>query len=265
MNPIRRAAWGAAALALALLAPLPGVAQTTTDWDAQRIQLTRPELVQLLARYEQTSRSTDLTPEFRARARYEAALITTRLRDGDFQTGDQVTLLVEGEKELSDTFAVNSKRGLDLPAVGEVSLRGVLRSELQGHLSEVLKRFIRDPVVRANSSIRVLVSGEVARPGFYVFDTNSLLSDALMIAGGPTPGAKLTDVRVERAGAVIWDGAALQQAIAEGRTMDQLSLRAGDHVYVPVEKPAGMSTLARMLLSGVPAVALALTTLSQIF
>jgi protein involved in polysaccharide export with SLBB domain len=264
MIPVFRAAGGAALLLLTLLASRAG-AQSDDPWDAGRTQLTRAGLQELLARYEETSASADHTAEFRARARYEAALVRTRLREGDFQVGDQVILKVEGEAALSDTFLVSPQRGLNLPAIGTISLVGVLRSELEPHLTEQLKLFIKDPVVHANSSIRVLISGEVAKPGFYVFDMHSLLSDALMTAGGPTPTAKLTDVRVERGGVVIWEGLALQQAIAEGRTMDELSLRAGDHLFVPVARPAGMSGLARTLLAGVPAVALTITTLSRIF
>jgi protein involved in polysaccharide export with SLBB domain len=263
MNSLFRAAL--AALFLAALLPHRAASQTAEEWDAGRTQLSRASLEELLARFEQTSGSAEHTSEFRARARYEAALVRARLRDGDFQVGDQIILRVEGEQALSDSFVVTPQRTINLPVIGEIPLTGVLRSELQGHLTTQIGRQIRDPVVRANSSIRVLVSGEVARPGYYVVDTQSLLSDVLMLAGGPGPSAKLTAMRVERRNEPIWEGEALQEGIAEGRTLDQLSLRAGDHLVVPAEGERGMSTVTRILFTGIPALTLALTTLAGIF
>lgn len=240
-------------------------AQAPNDWDTGRMQLTRAELETLLARYDGTARSDAHSAEFRNRARFETALIRTRLREGDFQIGDQITLSVEGEAQLTGDFVVTPQRTLSLPVIGEIPLEGVLRSELQAHVTEHLKNFIREPVVRSRSSIRLLISGHVGKPGYYLMDTESLLSDALMQAGGPGAGAELTAIRVERGAEPIWEGESLQRAIAEGRTMDQLSLRAGDHLVVPADTPSGMSTAARTLLTGVPALLLALTSLMQIF
>ena len=260
-----RRATTAALLLFAAAVARPAAAQSAADWDAGRTQLSRAALEELLGRFDETSASTEHTAEFRARARYEAALVRARLRDGDFQVGDQITLYVEGEQTLSDTFVVSPQRALELPAIGAIPLTGVLRSELNAHLREQIAKFIREPVVRATSSIRVLISGEVVRPGYYVVDTQSLLSDILMQAGGPAPTARLTAMRVERRSEPIWEGEPLQEAIAEGRTLDQLSLRAGDHLVVPAESSGGMSTVTRILLTGIPALTLALTTISQIF
>jgi polysaccharide export outer membrane protein len=266
MTSLLWTACSAALLALAFAsAPPPAAAQSPSSWDTGRMQLTREELEALLTRYSETSESGAHSSAFRARARFEAALIRTRLREGDFQIGDQVTLSVEGEPELTGSFVVNPQRGLSLPVIGEIPLQGVLRAELQAHLTRHLERFIREPSVRTRSSIRLLVSGQVARPGYYVVDTETLLSDVLMQAGGPSAGARLTEIRVERGSETIWDGEALQQAIAEGRTMDQISLRAGDHLVIPADTPRGMSVLSRVVLTGLPAITLAVTTLMRIF
>lgn len=265
MNSFLRTTCILALLALSAVPPLPAAAQTRDSWDTGRMQLSRDELNRLLARYEQTSVSDAHSPDFQARARFEAALIRTRLREGDFQIGDQISLSVEGEPQLTANFVVNPQRGLTLPVIGEIPLQGVLRSELHAHLTEHLSRFIKEPVVRTRSSIRLLISGEVTRPGYYVVDTESLLSDALMLAGGPTPGARLTAIRLERGDDPIWDGTALQQAIAEGRTVDQLSLRAGDHLVVPADSEGRMSTVSRIVFTGIPAITLLVGALSRIF
>jgi len=134
---------------------------------------------------------------------------------------------------LSDTFTVGLGSSLILPAVGEVSLVGVLRSELQVYLARRLGQNLRDPVVRARAYVRLSIDGAVARPGFYGVPADALLSDALMAAGGPTPEAQLGKLRIERAGRPIWEGRALQQAIAAGKTIDDAGLIAGDQYVLP--------------------------------
>jgi protein involved in polysaccharide export with SLBB domain len=203
------------------------------DIDPSGIQLTREQLKALLARYEQSSQSSAYSAELRGRAEQEAQLVRDRLEHGDFKIGDQISLVVEREEALTDTFVVQAGPAIVLPTVGSIPLDGILRSELEPHLTQQLQRFIRDPVVHARSLFRVVITGAVGHPGFFVIPAEALLTDALMTAGGPAANAKLEKIRIERSGRPIWEGAALQQAITEGRTVDQLSLTAGDHIVVP--------------------------------
>src|SRR5690606_11495361 len=139
----------------------------TAAWAPAQLHMTRESLEELLARYEQATRSTAYSEELRARARYEAGLIRVRLEEGDFQVGDQIQLAVEGQPELTSTFQVAPGRVLILPVIGEIPLKGVLRSELEDHLTKSLGRFIVEPKVRATSQIRISILGQVASPGFY--------------------------------------------------------------------------------------------------
>jgi hypothetical protein len=61
-----------------------------------------------------------------------------------------------------------------------------------------------------------------------------------MQAGGPTSGAKLLETRIERGKETLWGGEQLQEAIAQGRTLDALNVQAGDRIEVP-EKGGGTS------------------------
>jgi len=230
------------------VAARPGVAQES-DGTPSGLGATRPALEQLLERLQQTEQAPESSVAVRTWALSQAALVRARLSDGDFQAGDRVLLWVEGaealveraapgaprsvEQELSDTFTVRADRELMLPVVGVVLLRGVLRSELEAHLTREIGRFIRQPVVRARALIRVSVVGAVAKPGFYGVPGDAVLSDALMAAGGPTPDAKLRDLRIERSGKVLWQGTVLQRGMTEGRTLDDMNLRAGDQFFVP--------------------------------
>jgi polysaccharide export outer membrane protein len=151
----------------------------------------------------------------------------------DFQAGDRILLRVEGDSALSDTFTVVAGPALRLPAIGEVSLAGVRRADLEAHLTRELSRYLKDPVVHARALIRVSVLGEVVRPGFYAVPLDLVLADALMVAGGPTQDARVDRLRILRGESALWSGNKLQGAIARGSTLGDLGLRAGDRIDVP--------------------------------
>ena len=183
---------------------------------------TRESLEQELARLERDGRSP-----------VAVALIRTRLESGDFQTGDRIFLRVDGEPQLTDTFTVGPGPELALPQLGAVPLKGVLRQELQPRLEAHLTRYLRNPVVQIRPLMRVLVEGEVSRPGFYAVAPQQPLADVITAAGGFTQRSRPTEIRVERGSTTIWGGAPLQQALSRGDSFDYLNLRAGDRVFVP--------------------------------
>lgn len=170
-----------------------------------------------------------------AHGKAAASLIRSRLETGDFQAGDRILLRVEGEQQLSDTFTVGIGPSLPLPRLEALPLAGVLRSELQGKLESHLAKYLRQPVVQAWPLIRLLVEGDVQHPGFYAVAPERPLADVITAAGGLTPRAKPTSIRIERDGAKILSGPALVQAIGRGYSVDFLNLRAGDRVLVPAK------------------------------
>ena len=170
-----------------------------------------------------------------AHGKAAASLIRSRLETGDFQAGDRILLRVEGEQQLSDTFTVAIGPLLPLPRLEALPLAGVLRSELQGKLEGHLAKYLRQPVVQAWPLIRLLVEGDVQHPGFYAVAPELPLADVLTVAGGLTPRAKPTSIRIERDGAKILFGPALVQAMGRGYSVDFLNLRAGDRVLVPAK------------------------------
>jgi len=162
-----------------------------------------------------------------------AAQSASLLPPDDFQVGDRILLVVEGDSMLTDTFTVVAGPAIQLPVIGAVSLAGVPRKELEAHMRRALARYLKDPVVRARALIRVSVQGAIARPGFYAVPTDLVLADALMVAGGPIQEARVDKMRIRRNGSQIWSGPKLQAAIARGATLEELGLRAGDQIDVP--------------------------------
>jgi protein involved in polysaccharide export with SLBB domain len=238
-------------------------AQTPETWDAGRLQLTRGELELLLAKFEEAGRSASYSNEFRLRAKEEADLVRERLRDGDFQVGDQVALSIEGEQGMPVALTVGPGRVLTIPNFGELSLAGVLRSELQEKMHAHIAKYVQSPVLQTRSLIRLAVVGQVGRPGFYVLPAESLLSEAIMAAGGPAPTAEMNKARIERGVQRIWEGKVLHQALSDGRTLDQMSLRSGDQLVLP-QSSGGMSGMMRNVML-LPGLVVAITGLIALF
>jgi len=216
----------------------PGAAQTygRPGSPAIGLQLSRDTLQKLLGSYEATAKSPLYSRQLKERARQEAELIRDRLETGDIQVGDKIYLLVERQTELSDTFNVLSGRKIVLPEIGDVPLQGVLRSELEQHLHQHLSKFLVNPTVQARSLVRLELVGTIGRPGFYTLPSDMPLSDVIMEAGGPGQNAGLDRMSILRRNERIWEGESLRTAMVEGRTIDQLSLRAGDAINVPPKR-----------------------------
>lgn len=249
----------------ALVAVLPQrlTAQITADTNVPQAYMTRLELRADFDRLMLFATSPAYSETLRERTRQEAELIQARLTLGDFQVGDRILLSVDNQPALSDTFLVDQGPVLTLATIGDVPLRGVLRSELKTHLTQYLGRFLRDPIVRARGLVRISIMGAVGRPGFYTFPGEVNLTDAIMAAGGPAGNAKIDAIRVERGNSRVWEGDRLQQAMIEGRTLDQLNVRAGDRIVVP-QRSGGLggaeSTLRSFgLLLSIPATIFALS------
>ena len=248
----------------ALSAASPVLAQTSSNADAGLLFATRAELEAYLSRFEDAASATGYSDAVRTIADDEADLIRHRLLEGDFEVGDQISLVVTGQPNLTNTFTVSPGKLLILPEIPEFSLRGLLRSELADALTAHLARFYREPQVFATTSIRLHVEGEVGNPGFHVVAADQRFPDMLAGVGQPTRGARTDKIKITRQDETIWDGAELQQAIIEGRTLDQLNLRAGDRIEVPAQSNTNVLTVLRSFYFIVP-LSLAIGRLTRVF
>ena len=210
----------------------PMVAQAASA-DGLAPLATRTQLESLAQRREASAQQQRAGSEERRADSLDAARIRRRLQEGDFRAGDQILLeLVGGEKPLDDTLLVRSGGTLVVAELPEISLAGILRSEVQEHLRTTLARYIREPQVRATPLTRLAVLGEVQRPGFYAFAADMPLSEVIMRAGGPTGQANLHKVSVRRGAAVLMNPNDTRDALQRGVTLDQLDLRPGDELAI---------------------------------
>lgn len=198
----------------------------------ENLRLSRPQIESAIAQAQKIINSPGYSARIKQVKRQEVALLKSRLEEGDLQPGDQIYLSVDGEQTLTNTFNVSGNRTLTLPGVSDVSLRGVLRSELEPYLTSELKKYLRNPVVHVRTTVRVSILGSVGKPGFYQVESEKMIGDAIMQAGGPGSGVDPAKTRIERSGNIILDRDAFTEALNAGKTLDQMNLRAGDEIVV---------------------------------
>ena len=161
-----------------------------------------------------------------------AAAIRQRLREGDFQVGDRVVVTIVASATRTDTLVVRTGRVLELPGKLMVPLTGVLRSELQDRVASEVLKYVKAEQVVVTPLMRVGVLGEVIRPGYFAFASDLLITDAIMGAGGPSQTADLERSVVRRGNQEYRSAKDTRAAIAQGMTLDQLGLIAGDELIV---------------------------------
>jgi protein involved in polysaccharide export with SLBB domain len=175
-----------------------------------------------------------------------AAAIRQRLRDGDLQVGDRVVVTIVSDSLRRDTVVVRSGRTLELRGMVVVPVAGVLRSELQERVATEVRKYIKAQQVEVTPLMRVGILGAVARPGYFAFASDLPLTDAIMGAGGPTANADMGRSSVRRRNQEYRSSGETSQAIANGLTLDQFGLAAGDELVVGQSRGLGASAIIGM-------------------
>lgn len=212
-------------------APQPSMMMAPAAGDSAHTEATRAQL-QALAITTEHDAAAASDASTRQQKQMQAATIRARLRDGDFDVGDRILLSIRGDSLVSDTATVRAGRTIRLENIPDISLQGVLRSELQDYLTTQLARYIKHPEVQSTSLVRVAVMGAVNKPGYYQLPADIAMADAIMIAGGPTTNADVSRTQLTRGTDVLYSSALLGQEVAKGATLDQLNIRPGDQIQI---------------------------------
>lgn len=179
--------------------------------------------------------------------RIQAAAIRARLTDGDFQPGDRIILSYFSDIAHTDTLIVRAGRVVDLPGKAVLPLQGVLRSELNDRLTTELLKYVKAQSVTATPLTRIGVLGEVAHPGYFAVRSDIPITEAIMVAGGPTATADIERSVVKRGSSEFRSADATRQAVAKGLTLDQFGLDAGDEIVVGKQRSSFSPVLSATL------------------
>jgi polysaccharide export outer membrane protein len=168
-----------------------------------------------------------------------AAAAATELPAYRIQPGDVLQVSVWKETELQGEVLVRSDGGMSFPLAGDLRATDKTVAELAEALAARIAKYIPDPVVtvaiKANNGNRIYVMGKVNRPGEFPFSRPVDVVQALALAGGATPYAALSDIRIlrrenGRAVALKFD----YTDIEHGRGLESnIVLKSGDTVVIP--------------------------------
>ena len=223
----------AVAVLFAVTAPRAAAAQTrNVKEEAKRATATRQELENMAIEDESIAAQQQSSSSLRRERLADAQAIRTRLQQGDFQAGDRIVLRITGDPNVKpeDTVTVRPGGVIALNQMGEISVRGVLRSELAAHMRREIGRFVRNATVVTTPVVRLGMFGQLLRAGFFEFPSDMLLSEAIMRTGGPAQTADQHNVTIRRGSEETWGRQSVDIALQEGVTIEQLGLRGGDQL-----------------------------------
>jgi polysaccharide export outer membrane protein len=115
--------------------------------------------------------------------------------DKDYRmgTGDVLHITVYGSPDLTTDARVSENGNITFPLIGDVKFAGITPAQGETEIASRLKKgsFILDPFVTVNvtqyRSQQISVLGRVNRPGQFMLEKISRVTDALALAGGIVP------------------------------------------------------------------------------
>jgi polysaccharide export outer membrane protein len=160
--------------------------------------------------------------------------------DYKLQAGDKLHVSVWKEPEMQKEIIIAPDGKISFPLAGELSAAGRPVGDVRKEIETRLKKYIPDPVVTVTvltigGNIAYVV-GQVTKPGAIVMNPSITVLQALSIAGGGTPFAKMDSIIVIR-GAQAGEQRVLPfryGQVSEGKNLQQnVVLESGDVVVVP--------------------------------
>jgi polysaccharide export outer membrane protein len=157
--------------------------------------------------------------------------------DATLGPGDLFEVRVFEEANLCGTYQVDPQGSIDFPLVGRTTVSGLLPGEVAQLLRDRLTAFVKDPqvsvLVKDMSSKRIVVYGQVQKPGTYPYANQMTISQVISLAGGFTIMAareRVTISRFEDKEQHIIE--VNLRAIADGKAPNHF-VEPGDEIYVP--------------------------------
>jgi len=209
---------------------------------------TRFEITQRLQQIDQQLALAGTKGKQRERLSDEATILRNRLQEGDFRVGERFMLTLIKDTIRTDSVTVRDSLLIGISNLPDMSLKGVLRSELTARVSAFVAEFLLNTGVRTQILTRVSLMGEVGRPGFYYLIPDRPVSEAVTVAGGPTSKADIKRLEVTRAGKVILSAKKSEQAVKEGKTLEQLNIQSGDEIRIPAIRKFNWQIITQLLL-----------------
>jgi polysaccharide biosynthesis/export protein len=175
-----------------------------------------------------------------ASATLHAQAIGGALGDYRLHAGDKLDVSVWKELEMQKPAIIVRPDGkFSFPLAGDIVAAGRTAEDVRQDIENRLKKYISEPVVtvtvvEAGGNVTYVI-GQVAKPGVFIMNPAIDVMQALSLAGGTTPFAKLDNIVVIRKTAQGQRTLPFHyEQVSSGRALEQnIELESGDVVVVP--------------------------------
>ncbi len=155
--------------------------------------------------------------------------------------GDVIRVEFLYTPELSEQTVVGPDGYIALPVTGRISAQNLTPDQLQQAIVQAAGSNLDSPVVTVAlleaKSARIIVAGAVGRPGVFPLSPRATPLEAVTLAGGFLPEARMDEVVLLRAppspGPVMLKTVNLTRFVAQGDAEDRVALAPEDIVFVP--------------------------------
>ena len=170
-----------------------------------------------------------------------AVIFVPPLYSQDYVVGerDVLKITVYDNPDLTTTAKVSEEGSIFFPFLGEVKVKGLTTPQIATKMSSLLAEgYIVNPQVTVYveqfRSLKIMLIGEIARPGLFELPVGTMFLELLLRAGPVTPNAgdeaiiKRKTAQGEQSITVD-----LGRLLEKGDTTADQPLQDGDHIYIP--------------------------------
>jgi len=153
--------------------------------------------------------------------------------------GDEVRIMLWGRVNAQYDLVVDRDGNITIPQIGPLQVSGMHFDELKGLLARQAEQIVGADInvtMGSLKSIQVFVLGEVRKPGSYVLDAFSSITNALLAAGGPTEIGSLRNIRLKRNNKTAAEMDFYDFLLKGDKSQDSV-LQSGDVVFISTAGP----------------------------
>ncbi len=153
--------------------------------------------------------------------------------------GDEVKILLWGRVNAQYNLVVDRDGKITVPQLGPIPVAGMTFEDMSKKIITQTEQMVGaniDITLGSLKTIPVFILGDIRRPGAYTIGSSATITDALLLAGGPTDIGSMRKVQLRRKNKVITT-LDLYDLFLKGDKSKDATLLADDVVFVPVTGP----------------------------
>src|SRR5690606_9369987 len=156
-------------------------------------------------------------------------------------SGDQLSIEIYGYSEASYNLTVSREGNINIPNIGVITVAGTTIEAATANIKSRLATIYSD-INSGNTdvnitignirSIKVILTGEIVKPGTYTLPSIASVFNALYSSGGPTENGTMRNIQVIRNGRTV-SVLDVYDFLLDGSLSNNITLQDQDVIFVP--------------------------------